>query len=439
MVDRARIEKGLQRLAIRLDHARRVDRRVRRMAPEGQASGATPTHVAVASRGQDVAGPDDANGARRPPPGGVGSARWVVLTAAIPWFVSRILVAAAFVIAHQRAVTGHLSPDAAARVRDGLLGWDAGWYESIARHGYSGAGHASLRFFPLVPLLARGLSVLPGLGVGAALVVVSNLCALAATMWLVVLVREEKGDASLARRAAWFVSLAPPAFTLVMGYAEGTLLLLSVGTFWALRKRKWWLAAALGFLAGLCRPIGVLLVLPALVEAARGFRSQAPRELFRRGAAVVGPAVGFGAFLGWVGWRYGDALAPLKIQEEGGHRGAFADPFRTLAHDASYLAHGHHIGSALHVPWVLVALALLAVSLRYWPLSYGVFAGAVLVAALTTSNLDGFERYALSAFPLVLALASLARREWSERAILVASGAALTAYAVLAFTNVYVP
>ena len=122
---------------------------------------------------------------------------------------------------------------------------------------------------------------------------------------------------------------------------------------------------------------------------------------------MVGPVVGFAAFLGWVGWRYGDVLAPLKVQEQGSHRGGVADPFRTLAHDASLLVHDRHLGEALHLPWVLLAVALLVVAVRRWPAAYSAYAAAVLVVALTASNLDGFERYALSAFPLVLAGATV--------------------------------
>ena len=110
------------------------------------------------------------------------------------------------------------------------------------------------------------------------------------------------------------------------------------------------------------------------------------------------------------------------------------------AHDASLLVHGHHLGSALHLPWALLAVALVVVALRRWPLSYGAFAAAVLVVALTASNLDGFERYALSAFPLVLAGATrdvgpthgAGRPDPGRR-----PGSASTRR--LAFTNLYVP
>jgi hypothetical protein len=79
------------------------------------------------------------------------------------------------------------------------------------------------------------------------------------------------------------------------------------------------------------------------------------------------------------------------------------------------------------------------VSFRKWPASYGAFAAVVLAVAITTKNLDGFERYALSAFPLVLAGANITAGEKVERAVLVVAGAGLVGYALLAFTNLYVP
>jgi hypothetical protein len=364
---------------------------------------------------------------------------WALKVSIVPWVAARLVVGAALAIAHQVASTDHVSAAAAARVHSGLLGWDAGWYESIARLGYAGAGHASLRFFPFFPLLVRGLSEVPGIGVGASAVVVANACALAGTAVLVALVRYETGDEDRAGRAAWLICLAPAAFTFVMGYAEGTLLVLAAGTLFALRTRRWWWAVPLGLAAGLTRPIGALLLFAAAVEAWRGLRSSPAGERLARAAAVAAPVVGSGAFLGWVGWRYGDALAPLRLQEEGGHHGHLVDPLVTLAQDASFLAHGHHLGEGLHLPWVLLALVLLVVSFRSWPASYGVFAAAVLVVALTGSNLDSFERYALSAFPLVLAGVTLTGSEKVLRVVLVLSAAGLVGYALLAFTNLYVP
>lgn len=88
---------------------------------------------------------------------------------------------------------------------------------------------------------------------------------------------------------------------------------------------------------------------------------------------------------------------------------------------------------------MLLAVGLVVVTLRSWPAAYGAFAAAVLAAALTGSNLDSFERYALSAFPLVVAGATLTSSERVLRVVLVSSAVGLVGYALLAFTNLYVP
>ncbi len=101
--------------------------------------------------------------------------------------------------------------------------------------------------------------------------------------------------------------------------------------------------------------------------------------------------------------------------------------------------HGHHLGSASHVPWVLLCVVLLVIAFRRLPVSYGAFAAVVIAASLTSSNLDSFERYALGAFPLVIAASTLTARRWVEIAVLVLSGAAMAGYAYLAFVGVAVP
>ena len=73
--------------------------------------------------------------------------------------------------------------------------------------------------------MTHAVAWLPGVGDGAALILVSNVAALVATVLSFVLVRRETADTDLARRSIWFLSLAPAAFVLVMGYAESVLLL----------------------------------------------------------------------------------------------------------------------------------------------------------------------------------------------------------------------
>ena len=91
------------------------------------------------------------------------------------------------------------------------------------------------------------------------------------------------------------------------------------------------------------------------------------------------------------------------------------------------------------MPWVLVCLALTVVAFRRLPVSYGAFAAAVLVVSLASSNLNSFERYAMGAFPLVVAASTLTRRRGVETAVLVVTGLSMVAYALLAFLGVVVP
>ena len=357
------------------------------------------------------------------------------------WVVGRVLVVGALVAAHLGVSTlrPH-NPAAALRVHQGLLAWDGGWYDTIARHGYTAAGQQSLRFYPAFPLAGRYLGDLPGVGAGPALVAVSNLCALAAMAALVVLIRHDLGDAGLARRSAWLLGLAPPAYSLVLGYADATLLLCSVVTFLGARTGRWWWAAAAGLVGGLVRPVGVLLVVPVAVELWRQRRTASPgRRWVPRITALVAPVAGTAIFLGWVGAQFGDPWLPLRVQQQSGHRGGFTVPLSAMAHSLASVVHGHHLGSALHIPWALVCLALLVVVFRRLPLAYGAFSAAVLVVSLSSSNLDSFERYALGAFPLVVAASTFTSRRSVEGVVLVVAAIGMTAYALLAFVGVVVP
>jgi len=376
--------------------------------------------------------------------------------AAGPWVFGRFVVLGTLALAHVVASRTRVDAAAAFRVHQGLLGWDAGWYESIATHGYGGAGYLSLRFWPLLPLLGRAVATVPGVSPGAGVVVVANVGALVGIALVARLAVLETGDESLARRAAWLMAIAPPAFVYVMGYAEGLLLVCTTTAFLALRSRHWWWAAAAGALAALARPLGVVLVAPALVEAARPWwepwrtrRSDGPdARVSERGvagtvagrvAAVVGPMVGLGVFLGWVQWRYHDWLAPIQIQERGDLHGHLADPFVTMAHDVATFLHGRHLDQGLHVPWVVLVVVLLVVVFRRLPASYGFFTVGILVVALSGPNLDSFERYALSAFPVVLAGGALTASPRVERVVFLACVAGLVAYGLMAFLNILVP
>ena len=391
--------------------------------------------------GETAAG---AAGRRRLSVGGLDQEGWpsrLVNLAASPGVVS--FVAARVAVLGALALTRYLvtnlgAEDPAGRPPSGLVGWDASWYLRIIESGYEHLPWESMRFFPLLPLLAKVLH--PLLGARLALLVVVNLAALSAGVLLERLARYETGgDRALASRAAWFLAFLPPAFVLAMGYAEALLILFSIAMFLALRRQRWGWAIAMGLLAGLSRPLGVLLCIPAVIEAARDVRRARTGERVLRLGASVAPGVGGLVYLGWSWIAHGDPFRPLRLQQEYDRRGGFENPVTRLVEAARQLLDGADLGSGLHFPWAIGFLVLLVICFRRWPASYGAFAAAVLLVALSASNLDSLERYGLSAFPLILALAGVVRAPWLERSVMVLMACGLTTYATLAFLGAYVP
>ncbi|HEX6310923.1 MAG TPA: hypothetical protein VF152_04805 [Acidimicrobiia bacterium] len=355
----------------------------------------------------------------------------------VPWVVARVLVVGALGLTRYGfgELEGAVRP---VQLDQGLFAWDAAFYRDIAEHGY-GAMQETLRFFPLVPLLARGLGTVLAGNDAVALLVVANGSALLFGALLYRLALRETGDARLANRAAWFAALFPVAAVLVMGYAEATFLALSAAMFLALRSRRWWWAAVAGVFAGLTRPAAALLAIPAAIEGARTWRTATVRDRVAQVGAVVSPLVGSGLYLLWVGREHGDAWLPLRLQNEAERRGGFANPVTRVVDGVGDLFGGDRFGSGLHVVWALVFVALVVVLAQRLPVSYAAYAGATVLFGLAAENLDSFERYAMSAFPLVLGVAMVTSREEVERPVLVLAGAGLVGYSVLIFLGRYVP
>jgi hypothetical protein len=358
--------------------------------------------------------------------------------ALVPWLVARVLVVGALAVVRQVVdtldVTGR-----PVQVDQGLFAWDAAYYRDIAESGYGALGRDALRFFPVLPLAARGLGAVLFGRYGLALLLLVNLGALVFGALLHRVTLRETGDRPAAVRAAWFAAVFPVAAPFVMGYADAPAAALAVGAFLALRSDRFALAGALGLVAGATRPVGALLALPALVEALRVRHGVTVRAWAGRAAAVAGPPLGLVAYLAWVGLDRGDPWLPFSVQQRGSLRGGFVDPVSRLVEAGRDLVGGDRFGSGLHLVWAVGFCALLVVVARRLPASYTAFSAATLFVALSGENLDSSERYVVGAFPLLIGLALVTGRRTVERAALTLAAGGLVAYAVLGFTGVAVP
>jgi hypothetical protein len=163
----------------------------------------------------------------------------------------------------------------------GLM-WDAGWYRQIAAEGYpselpTGPDGRVLQnpwaFFPLYPLLARGVMALTGAPWQVAAPTLALVLGAAAMLCVHAVVR--RGAPRAVAAVPWLplatvavVAGFPAGPVLQVAYTESLALLLVAGTIWlVLRHRYWW--AVLTVLAlGFTRAVALPMVVVVLVHAA---------------------------------------------------------------------------------------------------------------------------------------------------------------------------
>ena len=319
----------------------------------------------------------------------------------------------------------------------GWTSWDGGFYRGIADHGYVASNAESIRFFPLYPFLARPLSVVLGGNTDVALFLIAKVSFVVALVGIYRLVTHEGLGDAIARRAIWFWVLFPGAFVLAWAYSETLLVALAVWAIWALRNRRWWLAALLGLFAGLSRPVGAALAAAAIVEVVRNWPPRPRRQVVAQTAAVIAAPLGVLAFCGYSAWKGFGFDAPFLVQDE--LRGT-QTPLQRLWSLPDTLRGHDAFTTGLHVPFVIAFLVLLGIAFAKLPAAYGWFSAAILFAALSAQNLNSVERYAMSAFPLAIGLAVvLEGKERVEPAMYAIGGALTIALCTLALTGSYVP
>jgi hypothetical protein len=314
--------------------------------------------------------------------------------------------------------------------------WDAAWYLLIAEEGYlSSAAFAHLPryepeatagFFPLYPLLIRGLTPLLGrIGAG---VLISNLCLAGALLLLFRLTRDETGGdegeaAGLAACAALLVF--PASLFLSAVYPEALFLFLTLLAFDRARSGRFAVAGLSGFFAALTRPTGALLLLPLAFE----WWGQRRKGGSRWGwAAALGPLCGTTLFMMMCARLFGDPLAFVHRQEH--WRGATSGPWRAFVRwwQEGPAIHGAH-DSTLEMLTALVLLALLPLAILKLRAPYAIHAAATILVPLC-STVWSFGRIALPAFPIFMILGMAATSPTGRRlvAIYMMVGAALSSF-----------
>ncbi len=322
-----------------------------------------------------------------------------------------------------------------------LARWDSVWYLTIARYGYAHI-RERMAFFPLYPALIHVLAwvVRSDLVAGVLISLASLMVALTLLQRLVALDFDEE----VASVTVLLIAFCPVAFFFSAVYTESLFLALSVGTIYAARRERWALCGVLGFLAALSRNGGIALIIPAAIiylygpreapltrwgsAAAHGLWRLLPRHRLRPGALwlLLIPA-GLCAYLAYLGIRYGDTLAPFRVESIWYRHSSF--PLNTLWQGAKQAWDGLRqlvqgpvppyrvpdyaqgvISAALQDIYLFLFLVLgvIGVVCVLWHLgaAYGLYTLALLVLALadpvSLQPLASLPRYELIIFPLFI-------------------------------------
>jgi len=318
-------------------------------------------------------------------------------------------------------------------------GWDTQWYLDIARRGYNwkrAAGTSPTAFFPLYPLLIRAVVIATHRSYLVAALVISNLSFLAALVYLWRLAAWEAGRA-VAIRTILYVAVFPTALFFFAGYTESLFLLLTVASFYHLRRREWLLAGLFGALASATRVTGVLLLIPLAYEYGRSHNFSWRRVDWGVLGLVLVP-FGLFAFMAYLSWTVGDALAFShnqaawqKISTPWLWAG-FLETVRQIVvvqPPASFFqAHNLIDGTlgGLFLVWTFFAA-------RRLPASYTLYSVAFWLITLSEPAMAGgypvplisLSRYILALFPIFLYMGMLGRHRAFHDTYLVLAGGML--------------
>jgi Gpi18-like mannosyltransferase len=180
--------------------------------------------------------------------------------------------------------------------------WDSGWFIRIADHGYDVKQSAS--FFPLYPLLVRGVAeVLRSTVIAGVLVsvIAAGIAAIAIFKIAQRLVSE-----AVASDSVLFLALFPFAFVFTAVYSDALFLALASWSLLAAQRQQAILASLLGGLAVATRPMGLAL-LPALLVLLWP-KERSVRSILRPLALVLLPAA-LGAYALYLHSHFDDAGA----------------------------------------------------------------------------------------------------------------------------------
>lgn len=313
--------------------------------------------------------------------------------------------------------------------------WDAAIYAHIAQGGYQLPIY--MAFFPLYPLLERGVMTFVGNPYLAGLIV-SNVAEFIMFTALFRLISEEF-DGKRAYTTVLYFALFPTAFFFSAAYTESVFLCCSILCFYHMRHGRWWWMALFGFLASMTRPDGMYLLAPFCYEYLRHVwlrQGQPPFSIFSRESIIrLIKGIRFDALIGLclVGGvivvvvhgilRYNDPLAFIHAHRAWARSMSF--PWSGIARSIKTIYHSGFLSFLSLRTMIDLGLDLLVLAMIVlgffgpWKLpktmwSYGIYAAILylyfhLFPKGGVYPLESMSRFLLEIFPAFIILARISK------------------------------
>lgn len=311
-------------------------------------------------------------------------------------------------------------PQIARKLRETIWHADVAHYIGLSRAGYLHAPFdvtnprsQQFAFFPLHPLLLWLLGHVTEDVIiwGAAL---CNLFFLLALVFLHKLTLAFGYDASVARRAVFYLAAFPASYFFSIPMTESLFVVLTVASFYAARREQWWTAGVIGLLASATRVTGVILLPALLVLSWQMYRSLPIRKI----VGLVLIPFGLFAYMFYSWWLSGDALAFKHAEVAWGREPSifFLSALLKWIIDPRVFAQPWNVQLFSGASALLCFICIYVLARRReWALA--LYTLLSLVAPLSSGVLQSLGRYTMGFFPVFIALAIAAKSEHCDQTI----------------------
>ncbi|HUD05950.1 MAG TPA: mannosyltransferase family protein [Candidatus Saccharimonadales bacterium] len=299
-----------------------------------------------------------------------------------------------------------------------LSNWDGPNYLNIAKDGYTNSDQTN--FFPLYPIIIRGVNAVIGSLLTSALII-SWVCLAGAIYFYLKIIKLyfKVNDNLEALKATLFFVLFPTGVFLLATYTESLFAFVSLGAIYYAMRRKYVLAGLLTMIATATHVNGVfLLVLIALLLI------EARQKLSHVLISFIVGSLGLVSYMVFLWVRYHNPFEFVSAQKAHG-----------------WLQHGLLAQtSGLNLLNIAFALLILLAVIYWWKRSksFSIYSLLYLLIPLAGGQFGGFPRYTLMVFPVEFMLYEYFRdKKFAYPLVIAVLGISWT-YFLLQYTGGYI-